>query len=174
MPPTAITVPVEQDSGAARLEAAEQRLPETLDPESLRKYFTLTETDLQEVAVCRGVVNKLGFAVQLCTLRWQGYFLGDTRGLPAPVLETTRPSAGPLAHVDRRLRVTSSSGTEMRAKVFSFLNTRSDFLTVAVVPALPATPSAALGGSASSAPVAARPTHGDPLPRSSVECRGGA
>ena len=39
MPPTAITVPVEQDSGAARLEAAEQRLPETLDPESLRKYF---------------------------------------------------------------------------------------------------------------------------------------
>ena len=40
MPPTAITVPVEQDSGAARLEAAEQRLPETLDPESLRKYFT--------------------------------------------------------------------------------------------------------------------------------------
>jgi Domain of unknown function (DUF4158) len=65
MPPTAITVPVEQDSGAARLEAAEQRLPETLDPESLRKYFTLTETDLQELAVCRGVVNKLGFAVQL-------------------------------------------------------------------------------------------------------------
>jgi hypothetical protein len=46
MPPTATTVPVEQDSSAARLEAAEQ-LPETLDPESLRKYFTLTETDLQ-------------------------------------------------------------------------------------------------------------------------------
>ena len=51
MPPTAITAPVEQDSGAARLEAVEQRLPETLDPESLRKYFTLTETDLQELAV---------------------------------------------------------------------------------------------------------------------------
>ena len=82
MAPTATTVPVEQESSAARLEAAEQ-LPETLDPESPRKYFTLTETDLQEVAVCRGVVNKLGFAVQLCTLRWQGYFLGDTRGLVA-------------------------------------------------------------------------------------------
>jgi hypothetical protein len=97
MPPTAITVPVEQDSGAARLEAAEQRLPETLDPESLRKYFTLTETDLQELAVCRGVVNKLGFAVQLCTLRWQGYFLGDTRGLPAPVLETIARQLGLLS-----------------------------------------------------------------------------
>jgi hypothetical protein len=93
MAPTATTVPVEQDSSAARLEAAEQ-LPETLNPESLRKYFTLTETDLQEVAVCRGVVNKLGFAVQLCTLRWQGYFLGDTRGLPAPVLESIAPQLG--------------------------------------------------------------------------------
>jgi hypothetical protein len=78
------------------LEAAEQ-LPETLDPESLRKYFTLTETDLQEVAVCRGVVNKLGFAVQLCTLRWQGYFLGDTRGLPTTVLETLARQLGLLA-----------------------------------------------------------------------------
>ena len=96
MPPTATTVPVEQESSAARLEAAEQ-LPETLDPESLRKYFTLTETDLQEVAVCRGVVNKLGFAVQLCTLRWQGYFLGDTRGLPAPVLETIARQLGLLS-----------------------------------------------------------------------------
>ncbi|MBV9488956.1 MAG: hypothetical protein JO069_04420 [Verrucomicrobia bacterium] len=29
----------------------------------LASYFTLTETDLQEVAVCSGVINKLGFAV---------------------------------------------------------------------------------------------------------------
>jgi Phage integrase family/Domain of unknown function (DUF4158) len=96
MAPTATTVPVERESSVARLEAADQ-LPETLDPESLRKYFTLTETDLQEVAVCRGVVNKLGFAVQLCTLRWQGYFLGDTRGLPATVLETLARQLGLLA-----------------------------------------------------------------------------
>jgi hypothetical protein len=57
--------------------------------------------------------------------------------------------------------VTSSSGTENRAKVFSFLNTRSDFLTVAVVPALLAMPSAALGDLASSASVPAQPTRGD-------------
>jgi hypothetical protein len=40
-------------------------------------------------------------------------------------------------------------------------NSRSDFLIVAVVPALLATPSAALGDLASSASVAARPTRGD-------------
>jgi len=44
---------------------------------------------------------------------------------------------------------------------FSFLNTRADSLTVAVVPALLATPSAALGESVSSARVTALPTHGD-------------
>jgi hypothetical protein len=115
MPPTAITVPVKQDSGAARLEAAEQRLPETLDAESLRKYFTLTETDLQEVAVCRGVVNKLGFAVQLCTLRWQGYFLGDTRGLPAPVLETIARQLGLLSmSIDTRFIHKSFPGRRER------------------------------------------------------------
>ncbi len=45
--------------------------------------------------------------------------------------------------------------------MLSFLNTRSDFLTVAVVPALLATPSAALGDSVSSASVAARPIYGN-------------
>ena len=55
----------------------------------------------------------------------------------------------------------SSSETENSAKAFSFLNTRSDFLTVAAVAALLATPSAALGDSVSSVSVAALPTRGD-------------
>ena len=96
MLPTVTTLLVEQDGTDTCLELVEQRLPETLDPESLRKYFTLTEADLQEVAVCRGGINKLGFAVQLCTLRWQGYFLGDARGLPSPVLETLARQLGLL------------------------------------------------------------------------------
>jgi len=66
-----------------------------------------------------------------------------------------------LSGVDPPSWVPSSSGTENSAKAFSFLNTRSDFLTVAVVPALLATPFAALGDLASSASVAARPTRGD-------------
>jgi hypothetical protein len=74
-------------------------------------------------------------------------------------------------------RVTSSSGTENRTKVFSFMNTRSDFLIVAVVPARLATPSAALGDLASSASVAARPTRGDDVLEDhdgSILCRPGA
>jgi hypothetical protein len=72
---------------------------------------------------------------------------------------SNRPLKG--SNLDRLYWVPSSSGTENGAKLFSFLNTRSHFLTVLVVPALLATPSAALGDLASSASVAARPTRGD-------------
>jgi hypothetical protein len=43
-----------------------------------------------------GATNKLGFAVQLCTLRWRGHFLRDTREIPEPVLETLALQLGVL------------------------------------------------------------------------------
>lgn len=46
-----------------QLEASE-RLPQDIDPDTLRKYFTLTRPDLEQVDQCRGATNKLGFAVQ--------------------------------------------------------------------------------------------------------------
>jgi Domain of unknown function (DUF4158) len=38
----------------------------------------------------------LGFAVQLCTLRWRGHFLGDTRQVPDSVLATIASQLGVL------------------------------------------------------------------------------
>ena len=78
-----------------QLEASE-RLPQDIDPDTLRKYFTLTRPDLEQVDQCRGVANKLGFAVQLCTLRWRGHFLRDTREIPEPVLENLSLQLGVL------------------------------------------------------------------------------
>jgi hypothetical protein len=75
------------DSGPNdRLEEPD-RLPGEIDDDTLRKYFTLTKADLEQVDQCRGPTNKLGFAIQLCTLRWHGYFLPDTRGIPSSVVE---------------------------------------------------------------------------------------
>ena len=68
-----------------QLEASE-RLPQDIDPDTLRKYFTLTRPDLEQVDQCRGATNKLGFAVQLCTLRWRGHFSGSEG-----VLRVARP-----------------------------------------------------------------------------------
>jgi TnpA family transposase len=75
------------DSGPNdRLEEPD-RLPGEIDDDTLRKYFTLTKADLEQVDQCRGPTNKLGFAIQLCTLRWHGYFLPDTRGIPSSIVE---------------------------------------------------------------------------------------
>jgi hypothetical protein len=73
-----------------------ERLPDDIDDDTLRKYFTLTKSDLAEVDQCRGAVNKIGFAVQLCTLRWRGYFLADTRGVHAKVVEIISSQLGLL------------------------------------------------------------------------------
>ncbi len=87
--------PAPADAFDKELEAPE-RLPDAIDTDTLRKYFMLTQSDLDQVHQCRGAVNKLGFAVQLCTLRWHGYFLPDTRALPSAVIETIAVQLGVL------------------------------------------------------------------------------
>src|SRR3954451_12244479 len=72
------------------------RLPPEITEDILRKYFLLTDADLSEVEQCRGSVNRLGFSVQLCTLRWHGYFLPDTRDIPSSVIEMISAQLGLL------------------------------------------------------------------------------
>ena len=36
------------------------------------RHYTLFETDLEAVSVRRGAANRLGFALQLCLLRYPG------------------------------------------------------------------------------------------------------
>lgn len=86
---------VEDSRPSDRLEEPE-RLPDEIDDDTLRKYFTLTKSDLEQVAQCRGPTNRLGFAVQLCTLRWQGYFLPDTRDVPGSIVEMIGSQLGLL------------------------------------------------------------------------------
>jgi TnpA family transposase len=78
-------------------EAHFYRLPAALDPMTLRRYFTLHGADREEVGRCRGVANALGFAVQLCTLRWRGHFLRDMAGVPSAIVETLAEQAGFLS-----------------------------------------------------------------------------
>jgi len=63
------------------------RLPAAIDPMTLRRYFTLHVADREEVGRCRGAANTLGFAIQLCTLRWRGHFLRDMTGVPSAAVE---------------------------------------------------------------------------------------
>ncbi len=57
-----------------------------LDEDALRKYFTLSDSDLGEIQQCRGTVNRVGFAIQLCCLRWFGHFLSRLTDVPSAVI----------------------------------------------------------------------------------------
>jgi hypothetical protein len=77
-------VPVEFLSDA---EAAYGRYDGALSREDLDRVFFLDDADRALIARRRGEHNRLGFALQLTTVRWLGTFLGDPLDVPAVVLK---------------------------------------------------------------------------------------
>ena len=56
-------------------------LPDTQD--EIIRYYTLTESDLAITNQHRGGANRLGFAVQLCYMRYPGRLLSADEGVAA-------------------------------------------------------------------------------------------
>lgn len=55
--------------------------------EEIIRYYTLSETDLAIIAQHRGAANRLGFAVQLCCMRYPGIAVSSEQQLPKLFLE---------------------------------------------------------------------------------------
>ena len=70
--------------------------------EELIRQYTFSDTDLSIIRQRRGPANRLGFAVQLCYLRFPGVILGTDK-LPFPPL---------LKHVADQLKVSVESWDE--------------------------------------------------------------
>ncbi|MDP9425858.1 MAG: DUF4158 domain-containing protein [Actinomycetota bacterium] len=68
-------------------------LPE-MDGRALVRHYTLSEADLTAVSIRRSAANRLGFAVQLCLLRYPGRPLRSDEALPRPVVEFVASQVG--------------------------------------------------------------------------------
>ncbi|WP_054943659.1 Tn3 family transposase [Paenibacillus ihuae] len=62
------------------------QIPPDLGEWELGTYFTFTQHDLEIIQQRRRDYNRLGFAVQLCVLRYLGWTLSDVRDVPFQVL----------------------------------------------------------------------------------------
>jgi hypothetical protein len=63
-------------------------------PQELARYFHLDDTDRAHIAEKRGDDNRLGFALQLTTVRFVGTFLEDPAAVPMAVMSTITRQLG--------------------------------------------------------------------------------
>jgi hypothetical protein len=64
-----------------------RQFPNEVRPEDISAYFTLSPTELTRVNTQRSEHNRLGFALQICALRYLGFVPDTLTGVPPPVLK---------------------------------------------------------------------------------------
>lgn len=70
------------------------RYPEALSSEELARYFHLDDDDREWIAAKRRDSTRLGYALQLTTVRFLGTFLEDPAAVPGAVLHTLSSQLG--------------------------------------------------------------------------------
>ena len=79
--------------------------------QELARYFHLDDSDHTQIVEKRGDANRLGFALQLTTVRFVGTFLDDPTAVPPAVLATMSRQLGIDTTVTARPRAHQPAGT---------------------------------------------------------------
>lgn len=61
-------------------------IPENISDYVMAKYYTLSEEDIYHIHTHRRDTNKLGFAIQLCCIKYPGWGFTSTKDIPEKVL----------------------------------------------------------------------------------------
>jgi hypothetical protein len=100
-----------------------QAVPE-ISREELLRYFTLTPADGGFLAAHRRPANRLGLAVQLCTLPWLGFVPDNVTSAPAPAVARLAEHLGVAAEVLSSYGARAQARTDHRGEVAKFLRWR--------------------------------------------------
>jgi TnpA family transposase len=63
------------------------QFPEQIEEEDITAFFTLSASDMKEIHKQRGEQNQLGYAIQLCALRYMGFSPDSVADAPPDVTE---------------------------------------------------------------------------------------
>ena len=99
---------------------ARRRLAVPADPseDELTRHWSLTSSDLAEIARCRGADHCRRFALQLCMLRAHGRFLDDYRHAPIKIVNHLSRQLGlaPVLFLDRPGRAQTEREQSLRIR----------------------------------------------------------
>jgi hypothetical protein len=60
--------------------------PDVINYNDLITYFTLTDQDRRVVPSRSSTTNRFAFTLQLCALRFMGFFIKDMAGVPSVIM----------------------------------------------------------------------------------------
>jgi hypothetical protein len=93
--------------------------------EELARDWTLSEKDIVEVRRCRGIDNRLRFAIQFCALRTLGRFASDVEGVPVRIVNHIGSQLGLPAMLFVKAADRAATETDHAQRIRAYLGYRT-------------------------------------------------